>query len=92
MRLLDASKTHVQAVDPNKQQATVWTDGSVMWAEHLLLTCAGFAVVNELGQYVTGLWVATLLNCGQSFKPSAFPMVLFAFVPIVKHWLTISCG
>lgn len=25
----------------------VWTDGSVMWPDHLLLTCAGFAVVDE---------------------------------------------
>ena len=30
-----------------KPISTLWTDGSVLWASHFALTCAGFAVVNS---------------------------------------------
>ena len=38
--------------DPHQSKQTLWTDGSVQWPTHFMLSCAGFAVVNSHGVVV----------------------------------------
>ena len=52
---LKISSFHDIVVSPwdcNQPRVSLWTDGSVMWPEHFLLSCAGYAVVDKHGQVI----------------------------------------
>ena len=38
---------------PPFHKIDLWTDGSVQWPEHFLLTCAGYAVVDNTGNVIS---------------------------------------
>ena len=40
---------HIETWHATQPMCTVWTDGSVQWPNHFLLTCAGFSVINHDG-------------------------------------------
>ena len=49
LQVSDPNELVLQPWDPSIPSCTVWTDGSVQWPNHFLLTCAGFAVINHDG-------------------------------------------
>ena len=52
-RVSDPMSVETPVWSPPFQMHELWTDGSVQWPEHFLIMCAGFAVVNCIGDVIS---------------------------------------
>ena len=52
LKISDPHQLTLATWNPEQAKQTLWTDGSVQWPNHFMLTCAGFAIVKEGGVVV----------------------------------------